>query len=57
LNVLFITEHKIPDFENQAVFFGFNSLFPLSYIHQKRAVGMKNYSQLFFNNSSASFEI
>ena len=53
--MLFITEHKIPDFENQAVFFGFNSLFPLSYIHQKRAVGMRNHSQLSFNHQSVKF--
>lgn len=50
-----ITEYKIPDFENQAVFFGFNSLFPLSYIHQKRAVGMRNHSQLSFNHRSVKF--
>lgn len=31
--------------------------FLMLYPHKKRAVEMKNYSQLFFNNSSASFEI
>lgn len=55
--ILPITKYEIPDFEKQAVFFGFNSLFPTSCIHQKRAVEMENHSQLFFNSSSSIFEI
>ena len=50
-----ITEYKIPDFENQAVFFGFNSLFLILCVHQKRAVGMRNHSQLSFNHRSVKF--
>lgn len=50
-----ITEYKIPDFENQAVFFGFNSLFPMFIHSSKRAVGTRNHSQLSFNHRSVKF--